>query len=51
MLISPAKCPSVKAAQGQAFVDWLIGPEGQAAIASFTVGGEQQFFPSAKAGG
>jgi tungstate transport system substrate-binding protein len=51
MLISPAKCPSVKAAQGQAFVDWLIGPEGQAAIASFTVSGEQQFFPSAKAGG
>jgi tungstate transport system substrate-binding protein len=47
MLISPAKCPSVKAGQGQAFIDWLTGPEGQAAIASFTIGGDQQFFPSA----
>jgi tungstate transport system substrate-binding protein len=47
MLISPAKCPSVKAQAGQAFIDWLIGAEGQAAIASFTIGGEQQFFPSA----
>ena len=49
MLISPEKCPSVKAAEGQAFIDWLVGPEGQAAIASFTIGGDQQFFPSAAA--
>jgi tungstate transport system substrate-binding protein len=49
MLISPEKCPSVKAGQGQAFIDWLIGAEGQAAIASFQIGGDQQFFPSANA--
>ncbi len=46
MLISPEKCPSVKAELGQAFVDWLIGADGQAAIASFRIGGDQQFFPS-----
>ena len=47
MLVSPQKCPNVKAAAAQAFVDWLIGAEGQGAIASFTIGGAQQFFPAA----
>ena len=47
MLISPEKCPSVKAELGQEFIDWLVGPEGQAAIASFAIGGDQQFFPNA----
>ncbi len=47
MLVNPAKHPTVKAAEGQAFVDWLIGAEGQAAIASFRVDGAQVFFPSA----
>ncbi|MBX9926617.1 MAG: substrate-binding domain-containing protein [Hyphomicrobiaceae bacterium] len=49
MLINPAKHPSVKAAEGQAFVDWLISKDGQAAIASFKVDGAQVFFPSATA--
>jgi tungstate transport system substrate-binding protein len=48
-LVNPARCPSVKAEKAQAFIDWLIGAEGQAAIASFTIGGEQQFFPTAAA--
>ena len=47
MLVNPAKHPHVKAADGQAFVDWLVGTEGQAAIAGFKVGGEQLFFPNA----
>ncbi|SEA35400.1 substrate-binding domain-containing protein [Rubrimonas cliftonensis] len=47
MLVSADKCPSVKTALGQEFIDWLVGSEGQAAIASFQIGGEQQFFPSA----
>jgi tungstate transport system substrate-binding protein len=34
ILVNPAKHPNVKAKQGQAFIDWLVGPEGQAAIAS-----------------
>ena len=29
MLINPAKHSHIKAAEGQAFVDWLVSPEGQ----------------------
>ena len=47
MLVNPAKHPSVKAAEGQAFIDWIVSDAGRAAIASFQVGGEQLFFPSA----
>jgi tungstate transport system substrate-binding protein len=47
MLVNPAKHPSVKAKEGQAFIDWLVSPEGQAAIASYKIGGEPLFFPSA----
>ncbi|HEX5046759.1 MAG TPA: extracellular solute-binding protein [Gammaproteobacteria bacterium] len=47
MLVSPAKHPSVKRADGQAFIDWLVSPEGQASIASYRIGGEQLFFPNA----
>jgi len=47
MLVNPAKHPHVKAAEGQAFIDWLVSPEGQAKIASYKVGGEQLFFPDA----
>ncbi|MDT8344138.1 MAG: substrate-binding domain-containing protein [Thermohalobaculum sp.] len=48
ILVNPAKHPAVKAADGQAFIDWLTGAEGQKAIAGFKVGGEQLFFPNAK---
>jgi len=48
ILVSAERHPHVKRAEGQAFVDWLIGPRGQAAIASFKLGGEQLFFPNAK---
>jgi tungstate transport system substrate-binding protein len=47
ILVNPAKHPNVKAAEGQAFIDWLIGPEGQAAIASYKIDGQQLFFPNA----
>lgn len=50
ILVNPAKHPHVKAAQGQAFIDWLLSAEGQAAIAGFKVNGEQLFFPNAKTG-
>ena len=42
--------PNVKAAAGQAFIDWLLGPEGQRAIASFRIGDRQLFFPNAGCG-
>ena len=48
MLVSPAKHPNVKVSEGQAFVDWLIAPDGQKTIADYKVGGEQLFFPDAK---
>lgn len=48
ILVNPQKFPNIKAAEGQAFVDWLVSAEGQAAIANFNINGEQQFFPTAK---
>jgi tungstate transport system substrate-binding protein len=48
MLVNPAKHPGVKVQDGQAFVDWLISPEGQAAIAGYKIEGQQLFFPNAK---
>jgi tungstate transport system substrate-binding protein len=48
MLVNPAKHAHVKKEMGQAFVDWVISPEGQKAIADYNIGGEQLFFPNAK---
>ena len=45
--VNPERHPHVKAAQAQAFVDWITGPDGQAAIADFRVAGQQLFFPNA----
>jgi tungstate transport system substrate-binding protein len=47
MLVNPDKHPTVKKALGQTFIDWLVSPEGQQAIAGYKVGGEQLFFPNA----
>jgi tungstate transport system substrate-binding protein len=47
ILVNPKKHPRVKAKEGQAFVDWITGPEGQAAIANYKINGEQLFFPNA----
>ena len=48
ILVNPAKHPNVKAKEGQAFIDWLTGPEGQRAIANYKIEGEQLFFPNAR---
>jgi tungstate transport system substrate-binding protein len=47
MLVNPAKHPHVKKDAGQAFIDWLISPDGQKAIADYKINGEQLFFPNA----
>jgi len=47
MLVNPAKHPNVRTHDGQAFIDWLISPKGQAAIAAYKIRGEQLFFPNA----
>jgi tungstate transport system substrate-binding protein len=48
ILVNPAKHANVKSKEGQAFIDWLTGSEGQAAIASYKIGDEQLFFPNAR---
>jgi tungstate transport system substrate-binding protein len=48
MLVNPEKYPSVKKEFGQAFIDWLISAEGQAAIAGYKIDGQQLFFPNAE---
>jgi tungstate transport system substrate-binding protein len=47
MLVNSATHPNVKVKEGQAFIEWLISPKGQDAIAGYKVGGEQLFFPNA----
>jgi tungstate transport system substrate-binding protein len=47
ILVNPAKHPHVRKAEALAFMDWLVSPEGQGAIASYRIGGEQLFFPDA----
>jgi tungstate transport system substrate-binding protein len=47
MLVNPQKHPHVRAELGQQFIDWLISPEGQRAIADYKINGEQLFYPDA----
>ena len=47
MLVNPEKHPSVKKELGQQFIDWIISPEGQKAIADYKINGEQLFYPNA----
>jgi tungstate transport system substrate-binding protein len=47
ILVNPAKHPNVRHEFGQQFINWLVSPEGQKAIANFKTEGEQLFFPNA----
>jgi tungstate transport system substrate-binding protein len=47
MLVNPQKHPAVRQQSGQQFIDWLVSPEGQKAIADYKIGGEQLFYPNA----
>ena len=47
ILVNPQKHPHVKKELGQAFIDWLISPEGQKAIADYKINGQQLFYPNA----
>jgi tungstate transport system substrate-binding protein len=47
ILVNPARHGHVKQAEGQAFIDWITGDEGQQAIAAYRLGGQQLFFPNA----
>jgi len=48
ILVNPEKHPRVRAVAGQRFIDWLTGPDGQAAIESYRLDGQQLFFPNAR---
>lgn len=47
ILVNSQKHPTVKVKEGQTFIDWLSGPEGQTAIKNYKIDGEQLFFPNA----
>ena len=51
ILVNPEKHAHVKKAEGQAFIDWIVSPEGQKAIADYKINGQQLFFPNATASG
>ncbi len=44
MLVSPSRHAHVKKVDSMAFIDWLTGPAGHAAISSFRIQGRQVFF-------
>jgi tungstate transport system substrate-binding protein len=48
ILVNPAKHAHVKAKDGQAFIDWIVSPEGQKAIGDYKINGEVLFFPNAQ---
>jgi tungstate transport system substrate-binding protein len=51
MLVNPEKHPHVKKDLGQAFINWLVSPEGQKAIADYKINGQELFFPNANVPG
>jgi len=48
ILVNPARHAHVKKDMGQAFIDWIVSADGQAAIGAYKIGGEQLFFPNAR---
>ena len=48
ILVNPAKHPSVKKELGQSFIDWVLSADGQSAIRSYKIEGQQLFFPNAE---
>jgi tungstate transport system substrate-binding protein len=48
ILVNPDKHPNVKQEFGQAFIDWLVSPEGQKSIGNYKIDGEQLFYPNAE---
>ena len=50
ILVKSKEHPNVKEKQGQAFIDWVLGPEGQSAIRSYQIEGHELFYPNALRG-
>ena len=47
MVVNPERHPHVKTAEARKFVEWVVSPAGQEAIAAYKIEGEQLFFPNA----
>jgi tungstate transport system substrate-binding protein len=47
VLVSQTHCPTIKAAESRIFVNWLLSPKGQTAIATFQHKNRSLFFPNA----
>ncbi|MBO0766747.1 MAG: hypothetical protein J2P50_19445 [Hyphomicrobiaceae bacterium] len=50
ILVNPDKHPNVNKELGQAFIDWVPSAEGQNAIRSYRIEGQQLFLPNADPG-
>jgi len=50
IMVNPEKHPNVNVDAAQTFIDWILSEEGQSAIASFEVQGQQLFTPNADRG-
>lgn len=46
IVLDPDHCPGANHDGAAALRDWLLGPDGQAAIGAFRINGEQVFFPA-----
>jgi tungstate transport system substrate-binding protein len=47
ILVNPDRHPNVRKEFGQAFIDWLVSPDGQKAIADYKINGDHLFFSNA----
>ncbi len=50
IMVNPEKHPNVNVDAAKTFIDWILSEEGQSAIASFKVQGQQLFIPNADKG-
>ncbi|WP_421780185.1 substrate-binding domain-containing protein [Kiloniella litopenaei] len=48
IVVNPEKFPHIKVKPAETFVNWIISPKGQEAIAGYKLSGEQLFIPNAK---
>ena len=51
MLVNPSRHAHVKREAGQRFIDWVVSPAGQGAIAAYRINDQPLFFPNAGAPG
>lgn len=47
ILVNPARHPHLKREAGQRFIDWIVSPDGQRAIAQYRTDGRQRVVPDA----